>query len=191
MCSRNPERRAAPDPDQHVLRVAGDGQHRPHVRAHREADEVRRGSYPERPERRQQHGGDDETDRVIDEQGRQQAAADHHAEQQPLGRLGALENPLGRELEELPHLEVADDQHQAEQEDQDVEIDGRVRVHEGQHAKRDHRDRAEQAGGGPVEMHEGQPLDGDEHVCQGEDGEAGRQISQFENSTPRAGCGSG
>ena len=40
-------------------------------------------------------------------------------------------------------------------------------------------------------MNERQPLDGDKEIGEAEDDEAGRHISQFENSTPWLGRGSG
>src|SRR5439155_601720 len=71
------------------------------------------------------------------------------------------------------HLEIADDQHEAEQEHQHVEVNRRVGVAQRQHAQDDHRDRAEQARRRPVQVDEGQALDGDQQIGRGEDDEAG------------------
>ena len=108
-------------------------------------------------------------------------------EQQAVGRAGAAQYPLRRPLEELADLQVADDEHEAEQKDEHVEIDGRVSVLEGEHAGDHHRHRAEQARRRAVQVDEREPLDGDEEVGDREDDKPGGHISQLESSTPWAG----
>ena len=163
----------APDPHQHVLRVAGDGEHRADIRAHGKADEVHVGPHAEGQERGEEDRSHDQANRVVDEERGEQASADHDGEEQPSRRPGALEHELRGPLEESSYLEVADDQHHAEQEDEHVEVHGGVRVLERQHAEHDHRDGPDQAGRGPIEVDERQPLDGDEEIGCDEDQETG------------------
>ena len=151
------------------MRIAGDGQHGPHVGAHRETEQIGGRPHAERGQRREQHRGQHQTDGVVHEEGRQQATANHDAEQEPPRRPGPLEDPLRRPFEEMPHLEVADDEHQAEEEDEHIKVDRRIGLLERQDAKDDHRDGAEQTGRRPVQVHERQPLDGDEQVGCGKD----------------------
>ena len=124
-------------------------------------------------ERGEEDRSHDQANGVVDEERGEQAPADHDGEEQPPRRPGALEHELRGPLEESSYLEVADDQHHAEQEDEHVEVHGGVRVLERQHAEHDHRDGPDQAGRGPIEVDERQPLDGDEEIGCDEDQETG------------------
>ena len=82
---------------------------------------------------------------------------------------------------------MADQDHQTEQEDQDVQIDGRVGVGERQAAERNHPDRAQQGGSRAVEVQPADPLDCDEEIGGDEDEQRrghAAQISQFDSTTP-------
>jgi hypothetical protein len=125
------------------------------------------------------------------EECREQAAADHDAEQQARGRARPAQHPLGRPLEEVTDLEIPDDQHEAKQEDEHVQVDRRVGVRQRQHAGHHHRHRAQERGGGSVQMDEREALHGDQQVRRREDREPRRHISQLENSTPAGAWRSG
>src|SRR5438552_341510 len=110
------------------------------------------------------------------------------APQEPPRGWGVSQDAFGGPLGELPDLEVADDEHQAQEEHEHVEVHGGVGGDQRQHAEGDHGHGAQQARRRAVEVDEGEPLNGDENVGSGEDDETGgRQISQLENSTPWAG----
>ncbi len=87
-----------------------------------------------------------------------------------------LQHPLGGPLEEFADFEVAHDQHEAEQEDQHVEVHRGVRLLQRHHAEDHHGDGAQQARGGAVEMDERQPLDRDQQVGGAEDDEPGDHL---------------
>jgi hypothetical protein len=114
--------------DQHVLRIPHDGHRTPRVG--RERDREQEGQRPEaeRLQRRDDQRREDETDGVVDEQRRQQSAESNDRRQECPWRPHPLHDVRGRPLEESAELEIAGEQQHPEQEGDDVEIDGGVRL---------------------------------------------------------------
>src|SRR5205823_4834617 len=120
---------------------------------------------------RDQYRGYHETDGVVHEERREYAAPHDDTNEQPSGGGHPREQPFRGDLEEASFLQVAHENHDAEKEYQDIEIDRGVGLVERQPAQHHHRDRAQKARRRPVEMEKTDRLHGDEEVSDGEDEE--------------------
>ena len=110
-------------------------------------------------------------DGVVEQQGGEAAGHEGQRPEQGAGGAGAGEDQVGGEAEELRLVQVGGDEQDAEQEDDDVQIDGAQRVFERERADQHHGDGAHHGAGRAIELHPAQLAAGDDQVGEGEDEE--------------------
>ena len=167
--------------DHDVLGIAGDGRGAADVGRHGERQQIGQGpaAHGERRlgHQRRQH----QADRVVDQEGGEQARDQHHADQQQSRAMGMLAHPGGGELEEPRQAQMGDDDHHAQQQGQRVEVDGLIGLLEGERAARHHQAGAEKGGAGAVEPQPRRAPERDHHIS----GEEDQRGDQHESKSAR------
>ena len=156
--------------DQHVLRVAGDRRDAADVRAGDEREQV--GQRPVAAGARQldEDRGEDEADRVVDEERREDAAGEDDRHQQQRRLVHARADPLHGGAEEPRHAQVRDEHHHAEEQHQRAEVDVAVGLVERDDAGGDHQRGADDGGAGAVDSQVRGAADGEDEIGEEEDG---------------------
>ena len=158
-------------PDHHVLRVSGDRRDAAAIGGGRDRDEIGQRIAVERADHLQHDRRHDETDRVIDQKGRQHARQHRHGDEQHERRAGVVDGDPAKRSERAGDLEMRDHDHHAEEKRDGVEIDRAESVLEAQRAKRDHRRAAEEGDPSAIKTQTRNPPDRDAHIGQDEDDE--------------------
>jgi hypothetical protein len=150
--------------DQHVLRVAGEGGHAPHVGGGGEGDQVGHGREPELSRDLDDHGSEDQADDVVDEEGGEHARGDDDHGEELTRTARAPRRPVGHQVEEAREPEVGGDDHHPEEEDQRLGVDGRHRLAPGEDPRHHHEGGADDGDTGPVDPEAGESAEREAEV---------------------------
>ena len=165
------EREMRGDADESVLRIAGDGHDRADVGGSGESDEIRHAREFQAIGESENDGSEHEADGVVDKKCGEDAGGENKKDEKLKTRARNGGDVDGDPVEEMRDLEVRDEDHDAEKENDGVPTDGAIGGVEGEDAEKNHGDGATKCRGGAVEMAAASGFDGDEDVSDGEDGE--------------------
>src|SRR5690348_4081127 len=163
------EREVRRDADERVLRISRDGHDGADVGGRGEGDEVGQARQFQPVRDGKDDGSEDEADSVVDKKGREDADGEAEQNQKFEARAGDGSDADGNPVEEMGDLEMCDQNHDAEEENDGVPVDGTIGGVEGDPAAEDHGDSAAKCSGGAIEMASAAAFDSDENVGDEED----------------------
>ena len=136
----------------------------------RQRQQVGQWPVPARARQLDQDGREDQADRVVDEQRREDAAGEDDRDQQQRGMADVVADDLRRRVEESRHAQVRDEHHHAEEQHQRPEVDMPVGIVERDDAGGDHQRRADDGGARAIDFEEGCAAESQDEVSEEEDG---------------------
>jgi len=185
------------DADERVLRISGDGHHRADIRRSGERDEIRKFREMQTVGDGENDGREDEADGVVHEKRGENSGGEDEQHEELEARACERGDVDGDPVEEMRDLEMRDENHDAEEEDDGVPTDRAIRAVERDNSRKHHGYRSAKRRSGAVEMAATSAFDGDENVGdeKNDDGEpvklrqkgndGGRQREHAEGSLAR------
>ena len=157
--------------DHHILRISGDRRHAAAIGRGRDRDQIGQRIAAERTHHLQHDRRHDETDRVIDQKGRQDARHHRYDDEQQERRMRIFDGERAKRPECAGHLEMRNHDHHAEQKRDRVEVDCAESFLEAQGPDRDHRRAAEESDARAVETQAWNPAYRDADIGQDQNDE--------------------
>ncbi len=158
--------------DQHVLRIAGDRRHASDVRCCRHRQQIRKGLHPHLARDAQYEGHHDQAHDIVDEEGRQKSAGEHHRGQQVM-RPQSPQHRLHVPFEESDQMEVPHDQHHREQKHDGLEVDVAQGIRRTNDPEGDHGYRPDNGRTGAINLQARKLSQREYHIAGQEDGVCG------------------
>src|SRR5579872_4236219 len=152
------------DADERVLRISGDGHHRADVRRSGQSDEIRKFREMQTVGDGENDGSEDEANGVVDEKGGEDSRSEDEQHEKLKARAGERSDMDGDPVEKMRDLEMRDENHDAEEENNRVPTDRAIRAVERDDSDEHHGDGAAKSRSGAVEMAAAAAFDGDEDV---------------------------
>src|SRR6185437_1371691 len=159
------------DSDERVLRIPGDGHDRADVRRSGEGDKIGQLREMQTVGDGENDGREDEADGVVNEKCGEDSGGEDEQNEKLQARAGKRSDMDGDPVEEMRDLEMRDENHDAEKENNRVPTDRAIRAVERDDSRKHHGYSAAKRGGGAIEMAAAAALDGDEDVGDSENGD--------------------